>query len=523
VAINVNLIPGQYQIGDLVFGRNTVYPVNSVEVQGYNVQAQDSQMIRSDEIQFGFDNFQPAPIIFEIGVLDFRAIPNMAGLVGSATFGTGATDQAVNTLAQAWRGEGVRKSWGEMMELKCCQRDGTVVVWYGRPRKFQVSKRSRKSNYMVVNAEFQRADTLCYSNTENITQILKSDNPTYITRSGAQSDTWLRIIGYGPLTRPVITIGSQQVDLDISVAAGEAFEVSSYPWSRRAIKSDGSNISAKMIGDTQYLDRLVLPANQSTAVRWTSSELNTWIPDLSNAAWSETIQDMPTSTFGQYYKMPSTFTTIAGTPVVRFDALNFGSFRFPFVTPSKYLSGPVLGGIAATLYNAKTYTSNLQHCEARIVEPFGGRSAIVIMSNSTMTNYVMLEVTSGLGNNWLKIRNGTAYNGHGTVRASWQNTNAFGWAETDTVGITSSLDSVSGKHKYTAYLNGVERASWIDTGSVVSVGASNRMQGFIFDLDNNLLKQGTGFKNIVAYDKATVLTPVGSVYVMWRNAFPGAE
>lgn len=487
-------------------------------MQGYNIQAQDSQLIRSDEIQFGFDSFQPAPIIFEMGVLDFNAIPNMQGLVGSATFSTDATNQAVNRLAQAWRGEGVRQSWGEMMPLKCCERDGRVVVFYGRPRKFQVSKRSLKSSHMTVNAEFQRADTLCYSDTENITQILKSDNPTYITRSGAESDTWLRIVGYGPLTRPVITIGSQQVDLDISVAAGEAFEVNSYPWSRRAIKSDGTNICAKLVGDTQYLDRLTLPANTSTPVRWTSNELNTWVPDLNNSAWSETIQDMPTSTFGQYYKLPSTFTTIAGMPVVRFDALNFGSFRFPFLTPSKYLSGPVLGGTAAVLYNAKTYTSNIQYCEAQIVEPFSGRSGIVIMSNSTMTNYVMLEVTSGPGANYLRIRNGSAWNAHGSIRASWQNTNFFGWLETDKIAIASSYSG--GQYTYTAYLNGSAKCSWTDSSAIVSTGASNRMQGFIFDLDNNLTKQGTGFKNIIAYDKAVVPAQYGSIYVMWRNAYP---
>lgn len=490
-----------------------MYPVNSVEVQSYNVQAQDSQLVRSDEMQFGFDSFQPAPIIFEMGVLDFRAIPNMQGLDGTATFGTDATNQALNKLAYAWRGDSVRSSWGQMMALKYCERDGRVLVWYGRPRKFQASKRSSKSNYFTVHAEFQRADTLCYEDTENVISIQKTADPTFVTLSDGQANSWLRIIGYGPLTRPVITIGDQQVDLDISVAQGEAFEINSYPWSRRAIKSDGTNLSARLIGDTQYLDRLVLPANRSTPVRWTSNEINTFVPWLGNVSWSETIQDLP------LHSLPTSFTTLGGKAVVRFDFFNVGSYAFPWIQPSKYIAAGMFQNATGILYNKKSFATNNQYCEAQMVEPTLGRSAIVIMSNTGMTNYAMLEITTGFNNNYLKIRNGTAWNGYGQVRASWQKTGLIGWRETDKVALSYDPST----KKYSAWLNGEEKCYWIDSTDIVSTGSSNRSIGFLFDMDGNLLTQGVGFKNILAYDRATVPAPVGQVYLLWRNAYPGAS
>ena len=483
-----------------------MYPVTSVEIQSYNVQAQDSQIIRSDEMQFGQDSLTPAPIVFEIGVLDFKGIPNAEALAGR-TFNDEPLKRNLNTLGVAWRGDNVRHNWGALSALKFCERDGRVLVWYGRPRKFQQTKRSAKSSHFTVNAEFQRADTLVYSDTENGIEVLKGDTPSIINRINGEARSWLRIVGYGPLTNPVITIGEQQVELDITLEEGEAFEVSSYPWQRRAITNDGQNIAAKLIGDTQYLDRLQLPpAGIPTPVRWTSGEINTWVPALGTQNWVESIDGV------NNLNLPNTFTTIGGKVVVRFDLFN-PEFA------EKFLGGAMLGTTSACLYNKKTYSGRNQYCEAKIVEPWGGRSGIVIMSNPTMTNYVVLEVVSGPFNNWLRIRTGTAYNAYSAVRAEWQNTDLFGWRETDVVAIESVYDSGTGDTTYYAYLNGDEKCSWVDSGNVVSTESTNRSQGFIFDMSGNLLSIGTGFKDILAYDTDTVAAPVGQIYVMWRDAY----
>lgn len=512
MTINIPLSAGQYQIGNLKFGRGTVYPVNSVEIQGHEINAQDAQLLRSDELQFGFDSFKPAPIIFELGVLDFRAIPNIAGMVGSSSFGDSAMQYAAERFAQAWRGDDVRTAWGEMMPLRYCDRDGNTKIWYGRPRKIQISKATRKSNFYTIHAEFQRADTLVYGEAESAIEIMRSASPTYAVRALAEgfSPAWLRIIGYGPLTHPIITIGNQQVELDITVADGEAFEVNSYPWSRRCIKSDGTNISAKLIGATQYLDQLVIPAMDITPVRWTSQELSTMIPYLGNQEWSETIQDIRTTT------VPNTFTIIHGKPVVRFDLFNFGGSGWPWqwLTPSRYITSGVFSNTAALVYTQKQYATADQFCEAQLVEPVAGRSAIGIMCKPDMSSFCFVEVTTGINNNYLKIRNGTGWGSYSTVRASWQNTG--NWSESDKVAI--GFDSAT--KKYSAYLNGIEKCSWTDSGVIVPTGSNYRNACFIMDMDGNLVTRGVGFKNIVCYDKATVPSPTGRIFLLWRNSHP---
>lgn len=501
----MTLQPGQYQLGDIVFGKGTIYPVSSIEIQAYNVQAQDAQLIRSDEMQFGFDSFQPAPIIFEMGVLDFRAIPNMANYVGTGTYNDSSYD-ALQHLALAWRGDYVRNSWGSVTGLKFCDRDGRVRVWYGRPRKFQATKKSDKSEFYTVHAEFQRVDTLCYDETESSMQVGVGET-NVINRSAGQADTWFRVVGYGPLDHPVIGIGESLIDLDANIPAGTAFEISSYPWSRRAVTSDGVNIASKLIGETQYLDRLILRGNAATSVNWTANQRNTWEPDLNNNSWSEPIQNLPFS------NLPSSFTTLGGKAFVRLDELNFAG---AWVKPARYIASANMQEQTAIVYNAKQFTSSSQYAEAQLVNPTVGRSAIVIMSSSNMSNYAMVEISTGPTNNYLRIRNGTAWNSYGTIRSYWKNTSVGGWKESDKVGI--GYDPATSK--FTAYLNGEEKCSWVDSTHIVST--SNRYQGFIFDMDGNLLKLGIGFRNIVAYDKALVQPAIGDVYVLWRNAYPSA-
>lgn len=504
-----NLEPGQYQIGSKVFGRYTPIKVANFDEQAYNVAGQDQQASRTDRVTFGVDIFQPQPITLELVVLDNKRLLGMSGFTGVTLPESFDSEGSRNLdeLAAEWRGDDVRQEWNNVKPLYCCGYDGVTRMVFGRPRKFHSSSKSLKSEGFSITAEYMRQDTLCYREEESSVEVIKGEAPTLLTRTEGSAPTWLRILGYGPLTHPVITIGEQQVELDIDIDEGEAFEVSSYPWRERAIDSNGRNINADMIGVTQYLDRLVLPANRAVPLRWTSDEINTWVPALGAQSWQETIDG------ANFLNLPSSFTHIAGKVVVRLDVFN------PVSWFKRFLGSGIFGTTSAVLYNAKKYNTRNQYAEARIVEPFGGRSAIVIMSNTAMTNFVMLEVVSGLGNNWLRIRTGSAYNTYSSVRAEWQNTNLFGWLETDVVAIESDYDEISGDTTYTAYLNGDDKCTWTDSGNVVSTETTNRSQGFIFDLDGSLFTVGTGFSNLLAYDTDIVPAPTGQIFVCWHDAW----
>lgn len=280
--MSINLVPGQYMIGDVIFGRHTKYPVTSVEIQSYQTNALDYQNIRADETQFGQDNFVPQPVIFTLGVTDTYILPNMLGMT-SYDPDLVSTIEAANRynlhdLARAWRGDDVKGQWGVNKPLACCERDGRTLLWFGRPRKFQYTKRSRKSEFFTIQAEYMRSDTLQYSGDEYGVEISPGDTET-ITRVAGDMPSWYRILIYGPATHPIIEgltepITGAPIELDIEVPADEVLEISSYPWVRRIVDSLNFNRAAALQGNTQYLDQLRIAPYSSTEVTWDAEDTN---------------------------------------------------------------------------------------------------------------------------------------------------------------------------------------------------------------------------------------------------------
>lgn len=489
----VNLVPGQYQIEDLVMGKGTPYKITGFDIQPYGVSDGDYQAPRQDTKSFGFDQHTAGPLNITIEILQ-------NWWTRDAPVGAKLSTGSLGKVQRIWKGDGVRYVWGEMQTLYFCGNDGIIKEIYGRTGKFTYPKGHEKTECYEVIGEFRRADTVSYRSTEKYKELLKGDTPTIVT-PGGDAATWGRILLTGPMTNPVITVGAQKFAVEIELEEGEAAEISSYPWRRRAIDSNGVNIRNYMSG-IDYLDKMRLYADRSVPIRWTSDEINTWVPEMGNRDWKVNIDDL------NYFNLPDTYETLAGKPVIRFDLFN-PEFA------EKYIASGLFGTTSACLYKKDKYNTAEQFCQAKITEPFGGRSGIVIMSDATMTSGVMLEVVSGLGNNWLRIRNITGPTTYSAVRAEWQNTALFGWSETDVVSIEYDPDN----KRYTAKLNGVEKCHWDDTTDIVPTGALNRQQGFIFDLAGGLLSQGTGFKDILAYDKAVVPAPVGKVFFLWKDAY----
>lgn len=496
-----NLTQGQYQIGDIVFGRRTNIIVENFDVKSYDVNAQDYQVSRSDEIRFGYDSLKPTNIEINMTVISNwlldpykNTIPNFWADMPTA-----------NQLAAEWRGNDVRNRWGDMKPLYFCGRDGIGKAIYGRPGQFTMEKSSHLSTMTKCVAEFRRADTLVYSARESWVDLSHNATPQYIRRTTGDAPAWVRIVGQGPLTNPVVTIGDAQIRINDNFAAGEVFEVSSYPWQRRAVDNDSNNLRNLLVGDSAYLDALKLPYNLFVPVRWTSDQVNTFVPWVGNANWSLEIEDL------NQRKLPAGFTIIAGKPVIRFDLLNPSG-------PTTFIGGREFGGTDACLYTRQSYQTTTQFIQARIVEPFAGRSALVMMSNATMTNFAALEVSSGINpNNRLVIRTGSAYN-NTTARATY--THNTSWKETDLV----ALGYNPATKVFTAYLNGSPVVTWTDSGNVVTANATtNKYSGFIFDLDNNLIVVGTGFKDITAYDNVVVPADTGSVRLYWRDAWSSID
>jgi hypothetical protein len=276
VSSDINLVPGQYQLGDLVWGRHTPYAVKTCEPQSYNVVPQDFAAVRSDTIEMGQDTLQASPVIFEINVADYALIPTMSTFGGegvAATIPDGA--HTLRKLAKEWRADEVRSNWNELKPLRVCERDGTVLTWFGRPRKFQASKRTRKSSHFVVNAEYMRTDTLQYG--IEYKETLSVAFPTaFVIRTEGDCESPIRVLVYGPILNPTITIGDLILEMDYDVEAGQVMEITSYSWlGRRCVATTPGgliSVASRYIGE--YLDKVGVPPYAITPIEFSAGGTN---------------------------------------------------------------------------------------------------------------------------------------------------------------------------------------------------------------------------------------------------------
>lgn len=271
-----NLEPGQYQLGDFIFGFGTLFNVDEFDVGGYDVNVQDYQSHLSDEARFGSDSLKPGAMQLVIHALKNRLLKNVAGLVNETRDLVFDHDRRVGEFAAEWRADEVRHRWGALKPLYVCREDGSVVMVFGRPGKLAVTKSTHQTIYQTITAEFRRSDTLCYSEIENYVR-LQHGQILRLVRSGelgmGDAPCWLRFIIVGPMTHPIIQIGPQLVELDVTLDIGEKVEINSYPWSRRVISLDtGANLSRKLI--QPYLDKMSFDANSIVEFSWDADDIN---------------------------------------------------------------------------------------------------------------------------------------------------------------------------------------------------------------------------------------------------------
>lgn len=248
----MTLLKGQYQLGNLVFGKHTNIIVTNFDVQPYDINAQDYQISRSDEMRFGADNFKPTSIQITMEViynwlLDPYKPTNPSFWLDKPT---------VNEIATEWRANDVRNNWGQIKPLYYCGRDGVSKMIFGRPGQFSSEKVSENSTVVKCIGEFRRADTVAYSATEYAVSMTGSSN---ISRSGGDADTWCRILVNGPATNPAFNIAGQAVQVNATIGSGQIMEISSYPWARRIVTSTGVNLRNALSVGSVYLDKLKIP------------------------------------------------------------------------------------------------------------------------------------------------------------------------------------------------------------------------------------------------------------------------
>lgn len=270
-----NLRRFQFQIGNVVIGPNTQYEVVGVTGMSYDMNVQDSQMPLSDRITMAQDSRKAGPLTLTIGVKDNAPQSYIGGHLPDDL--VLKSSKLLGALQDEWYADDIKQQWGEYKPLIYCDGYGVTKIIWGRPGKFLYNRKTKTSKWRKVTAEFRRMDTLCYAEAETAT-IDDEGNPTLIEGAdpvfysvGGDANSPFRVLLTGPMSDPLVTLGGNQIQLDMDILAGVVVEVNSYPWSQRVIDSNGISWRTKLIGQTKYLDQLILPKNTSIPMSWSAT------------------------------------------------------------------------------------------------------------------------------------------------------------------------------------------------------------------------------------------------------------
>lgn len=269
-----NLVPGQWQIGDIILGRGTNIIVESINVNPYDIDTQDYQRSRADEINFGKDSWKATTIEFSLEVMHNYLLEPFEGTKPNFWHSM----PTIADLKREWRGDEVRKIWGQMKPIYLCSKyDEKQKIVLGRTGQFGEVQDDMFDHGEVVKvtAEFRRADTYAYGLNQN-TVIMDSDNlDVTIDGTNGEAPSWIKLLLKGPMNHPIITFENLHdtdtdivIDFDYNIPADKIVEINGEPWARRVVSNDNPPLSlpAKLIGETPYLDKLSFDFNKEIAI-----------------------------------------------------------------------------------------------------------------------------------------------------------------------------------------------------------------------------------------------------------------
>lgn len=520
---NRNLEPGQYQIGDFVFGDYTLFRVEEFSEGAYDVNVQDYQAQLSDEIRFGSDSLKGMPIQMIINAFQNSLMSNVVAVTGDTRELNFDDDPTIGEFTREWRADEIRKEWGELKPIYYCRDDGVTVQVYGRPGKLAVSTPDREGARKIT-AEFRRSDTLCYTDFEWFTQTRVGEKRIIFRSSKlGQGDapSWLRFFLVGPMKNPTIHLGSMDIHLEYELLAGDIVEISSYPWARRAIRlNDGLSLNAYVT--QSYLEKLAFDVDAPIELSWEATNTNTAINNIDFSTYPNTsdgIQDSNTDWTASTYSAGTGKWRISGGKLIWDDAGNgyrrvASIFKQPTISkyqvvgfttdqPAEdviggiYPSNRIIGRSNATgteyLYWDITYTGAWFGYHA----PDG--TEIILSEVFPLRKHI--DIIRRILNNF-----GTIFGGSGNPVAGWQYDAEFGTG----AGVLTSSLHINNTKLFT--YNGDPGITLNDDNLYTGLGMYATQRG---------TGQSTpaGLTEFHMRDNPIVPINISSVYMMWRDAW----
>ena len=245
-------------------GASEVFNRTTPDLGDVEIRHSDAARPRGDGVNFGQDFRGNRTIAFDLGVQ------------GSGEVAVRASMAALST---AWRADVIRAAPGVAAEMRMRYRGQERVV-FGRPRRFAATLAEAKRGFASAVADFVCADDRFYS-VENHAAAVAIEPPLgggllaplsaplATTESSDRSagftveselPAWPVITVFGPITNPRVAVtGLWAIEVNTTLAEGEALVIDTQPWARTVLVGTGSRAGSLTRASTRLANASLPP------------------------------------------------------------------------------------------------------------------------------------------------------------------------------------------------------------------------------------------------------------------------
>lgn len=277
----MSVIPeATFELDGVPFGtEDSGVSITSVDFGTPEIVSNDLARPRADGVMFGRDYRGGRLVTFELVALAEYTVPAVNALPALGGYGTAVALDTMGALQRAWLADDVRATPGAVSRLSY-RLGGRQRVCYGRPRRFAADPAFATLGRIPVTCDFQTVDHLFYDDVEQTTvvpyvppsaggltfpiefpwsTVAIGYSPGTIAVAGT-APSWVVLVVYGPITNPgVHLVGGWELDLSLTLAAGEYVIIDPRPWARGVRRNGTTNVAGAITPGSPRLAELALP------------------------------------------------------------------------------------------------------------------------------------------------------------------------------------------------------------------------------------------------------------------------
>ena len=274
---DLTLDTGQYQIGNVAFGRRTAVEVTNFTYSEPAATASDLALPGEDGVSMGRDYLQGRTFTWEM------VVNGVSPADGRAKW---------RPLETAWDARTTRLTPGAVTPLRLRLPGTDTVVVYGRPRKIAPSDlQFLRSGAIPLTADFSSVDRFFYADEEQevsfgvrptigsgggitwpitwpITWASADISNSDVVVNGGDAPTWPVITFTGPIVNPTIVVGDNLHTLQLvtTLSDSQSVTIDCRPWARTITRDDGGSLAGTQRG-SRMADLILMPGSTLISIQ----------------------------------------------------------------------------------------------------------------------------------------------------------------------------------------------------------------------------------------------------------------